>query len=192
MAALATSADLTRFGYTPPANADALLDRASVRIRLAAGHQTITTDTSTVTFPPSPENIRKLWQFPATALQSVVRADNSEDITSDCMLVGNDLILPRYANCSYMYPAGGLAWYAFTSLSVTYDHGFATLPDELVELVCSVAMRLSGTKANRDPAIASQAVGDVTQTINPAALDTTSGLLPGEFMTLRRIFYYRG
>jgi len=42
MVALATSTDFTRFGYTVPVNASALLDRASTRIRLAAGHQDIT------------------------------------------------------------------------------------------------------------------------------------------------------
>lgn len=192
MVALATTDDLTRFGYVPPASADALLDRASARIRLAAGHQEITSDTSVVTFPPSPERERRLWQFPATLVHTVVRLDTQQDITADCDLVGNDLVLPQYADFDYLFPTSGPAWYAFTAIMVTYDHGFQTLPDELVELVCSVAMRLSGTKPDRDMAVSAQAVGDVSQTINPAALQFNAGLLPSEEATIRRIFYRRG
>ena len=192
MVALATTSDLTRFGYVPPANADALLARASARVRLAAGHQKLTADTSVATFPPSPEPERHLWQFPATLVHSVIRNDTQEDVTADCDLVGNDLVLPQYANYSYLYPSSPPAWYAFTSVTVTYDHGFQALPDELVELVCAVAMRLSGTKPDRDPAIAAQAVGDVSQTINPAVLEFNAGLTPGEEATIRRVLYKRG
>lgn len=190
MVALATQADLTRFGYDIPANADALLERASARLRLAAGHQMVTPDTSTVTFMPQLRPRLRLWQFPARAVHSVIRNDTGEDITSQCALDGNDLLLPSYG--SFLYPPDVLSWFGFTSITVTYSHGWAVVPDELVELVCAVAVRMSGTKPDRDPAIVAQTVGDVSQQINPAALGLASGLLPGEVATIRRVFYRRG
>jgi hypothetical protein len=178
--ALATSDDLTRFGYTPPATADAMLARASARIRLAAGHQEITADTSTVTFPPNGERCLKLWQFPVTSVHAVTTNDGSA--VTDYTLVGNEIWLPHRL----------VRFLPFPQFTVTYSHGYAVLPDELVELTCQVAMRMSGTKPDRDPAIQAQTVGDVSQTLNPAALSMTGGLLPGEEATIRRIFYYRG
>jgi hypothetical protein len=191
LAALATTDDLTRFGYPVPANADNLLDRASVRIRLAAGRQTITSDTSTVTFPPPADGVLRLWQFPVTAIHAVSLDDGTQ--VTDYELVGNDLYLPTtlYQWVGYD-PMGFTDAWRYSNITVTYSHGFDTVPDELVELTCSVAMRMSGTKPDRDPAIQAQTVGDVSQTINPAALDLASRLLPGEESTIRRIFYRRG
>lgn len=178
MPVLATQDDLTRFGYAIPVNADNLLDRASVRVRLAAGHQTVTADTSTVTFPPNSGNTFQLWQFPCTGVHAVTAGDGTA--ITDWTLTGNEITFP----CGVI-PVN-------SSVTITYTHGFATLPDELVEVVCAVAVRLSGTKPDRDPAVIAQAVGDVSQTLSPVALDMASGLLPGEFATVRRIFYRRG
>lgn len=180
MTALATQADLTRFGYPTPENADALLLRASARVRLAAGHQNVNAGQSTVTLPiPRHESSVRLWQFPVTSVDSVTLDDGAALTSDDYQLVGQELFLYRHAR-----------W--CRSVTVTYSYGWTTPPDELVELVCSVATRLSGTRPDRDPAIQAKTVGDVSETYNPAALDTVSGLLPGEEATLRRIFYRRG
>lgn len=189
MDALASQADMTRFGYTPPVNADALLDRASARIRLAAGHQIIDFGQSTVTFPPPPTGKLSLWQTPVVGIVSVTLDDGQT--VDDYELVGNDLFLPRsQPGYGFGYIGSYDSW-RYHDITVTYSHGYAVLPDELVELVCSVAIRLGGTKPDRDPAVQAQTVGDVSQTLNPA-LTNVAGLLPGEEATLRRIFYRRG
>lgn len=186
MVALAASSDLTRFGYIVPAGADNLLDRASTRIRLAAGHQTITADTSTVTFPGPVEKLH-LWQMPVTGVTSVTLEDST--VIDDYKLVGNDLFLPRRFAWAERF---GFADDRFMQdMTVVYTHGYATIPDALIELTCSVAMRLSGTKPDRDPAIQAQTVGDVSQTFNPM-FTNVPGLLPAEEAVVRRFFYYRG
>ena len=177
--ALATTDDMATYGYTAPANASAMLARASARIRLAAGHQVITAETSSVSFPPSRERCLKLWQVPVTAVHSVVLDDGTS--LTDYVVVGNEVWLSHIDRAGI--PQG---------VTVTYDHGYTTLPDELIELTCAVAMRLSGTKPDRDPAIQAQTVGDVSQTLNAGAGDYASRLLPGEEATIRRIFYHRG
>src|SRR5690242_11857436 len=91
---LATQDDLTAYGYDIPANADALLARASARIRLAAGHQTITADTSTVTFPPDGRGCVTLWQVPVTGVHAVTQADGTA--ITDYVLIGNELFLPTW------------------------------------------------------------------------------------------------
>lgn len=191
MTALATQTDMARFGYAPPANADALLERASARIRLAAGHQQIVAGQSTVTFPPPPSGMLHLWQLPATGITSIT-LDNGQTI-DDYKLVGNDLFLPMDGTgCdtgNFGYGSVDSSWQGH-DITVTYSHGYGVLPDELIDLVCQVAIRLGGTKPDRDPAISSQTVGDVSQTLNPA-FTNVPGLLPGEEAVLRRIFYWR-
>lgn len=180
MTALAASSDLTRFGYDVPVNAAALLDMASTRIRLAAGHQTITADTSTVSFPCFRDGgFPRLWQFPVTGVTSVTLDDDTVVDAADWKLIGNELRV-RHAG------------FIRQGITVVYTHGYTVIPDALIEITCSVAMRLKGTKPDRDPALQAQTIGDVSQTFSAMYGQSAAGLLPGEEAAVRRFFYYRG
>lgn len=77
---------------------------------------------------------------------------------------------------------------------VTYSHGYtdADMPDELIELVCQIAVRLDGAKTAAGVAMAQgvqqQAAGPFNQTFGWDAWKATSGLTQGEKDTLTRIW----
>src|SRR5690606_17891848 len=125
---LATAADLEDYGYAaiPDEVLHEMLLRASARVRRYT-RQRITAGTSTVTLPSSPY---KLPQRPVRAVNSVATAEG--------------------VPLGYTLNAGGVIEVAGCHdgpVVVDYDHGFETLPDELIELVCSIASRLASTPA---------------------------------------------
>ncbi|MFC4897932.1 hypothetical protein ACFQVD_26490 [Streptosporangium amethystogenes subsp. fukuiense] len=74
-------------------------------------------------------------------------------------------------------------------VNATYTHGLATIPDELLELVCSVAVRLGATAdaTGMEAGIRSESIDDYSVTYASDALTTASNLLPGEESALRQI-----
>ena len=149
------------FDLTTPA-----LRRASARIR-GYLRQDVTAGTSTIQ-GRGPQF--RLPQRPVVAVTSVTDSDGHPvefEVQPGAMLVTNSMDL----------------------LTVTYSHGYdlAAIPDELVELVCQVAVRLGATP---DTPLAqgmqSHTSGQFSVTYGAQAFQSASGLTDGEQKTLRR------
>lgn len=167
--ALATAADATAYGYTLPAGAeDTLLSRASVRIRRAAGWA-INATTTTFRAPVEYDEVR-LPSPPVTAVTTVssVARDGTVtalDPTKDWTWDGAETI------CLLTY---------VETAEIVYTHGFDPIPDELIELTCSVAQRLANTPVGMDAGIRSVTIDDYSRTFAAEARHDAAGLLPGE------------
>lgn len=174
--ALATQADAANWGYSlPSANADALLNRASVRIRRAAG-EPITPSTVTVQLAVE----RRVVLLPAPPVISVTSVSSVADDGTMATLTGwvwdgEKLNLP--------YPA---IVPAPCRVQVVYQRGWTVVSDGLVELCCQVATRLSLTPNGMDVGIRERKVDDYSETYAVEMLDAAGDLLPGELTALRR------
>lgn len=160
---LASAADAADYGITVTA---AGLARASARIR---GHvrQRITYGTSTVALPASD---RRLPERPVVSVESVVSEDGTALVAgTDYELVGDRVDTARTDR-----------------LTVTYTHGLGTLPDDLVELVCTVAARMGGMPAELQAGVQQQGAGPFQQTYGWDAYKAASGLTEGEKQVLAR------
>lgn len=168
--ALASSADLIAFGY--PATAATQLVRASVRVR-AYAKQDIAAGTSTVDtrFP------FLLPQRPVTAITSVVVVSDDGSVatlgTTDYHLEGQKLICDGYRD---------------QLLRITYAHGFATIPDELKEVVCAVANRLASAPAGLMSGIQSESADGESISYGSDAFGGVAELTSGEKRVIDRLF----
>ena len=160
---LASVADAADFGLTVT---EASLRRASARIR---GHirQQVTYGTSTTILP---ESDRRLPERPVVSVESVTGEDGAALVEGiDWELIGDRI------NTT-----------ARSRLTVTYTHGLDVLPDELVELVCTVAARMGGMPAELQAGVQQQGAGPFQQTYGWDAYKAASGLTEGEKQVLAR------
>jgi len=164
--ALATTSDASVFGLTTDA---ASLMRASTRLRSFLG-QTITSDTSTVTLRGP---VNRLPQRPVNSVTSVTDKDGNV-LTADEWTLG---------------PAGTLTVPGHSDLlTVVYTHGYATVPDGVVELVCTIAARLYGTDPTVATGVQQEQSGSASQTFGWDAWKGVSSLTTEEKATARRLF----
>lgn len=163
--ALALPMDATTFGVT--ASAEALI-RASVRVRAYTGQQ-ISSGSSTVTLRGS---VARLPQRPVRAVTSVVDADGQTIPAADWKLLPGGLL---------EVPTTGL-------VTVTYDHGFVEVPDEVIELVVTVAARLSATDPGLAGGVTQEQSGSSSQTFGVDAWRGLSSLTAEEKRALDRLF----
>ncbi len=156
---LASTVDAAEYGLTVT---DASLLRASARIR---GHvrQQITYGVSTVVLP---ESSRVLPERPVRSVASVVDADG--------------------AAVAYTLEGSRIVTNARGRLTVTYTHGMDTLPDELVELVCSTANRLGSIPAQLVAGTQQEGTGPWQHTYGFDSHKAASGLTAGEKEVLAR------
>lgn len=160
---LATTGDATAFGLTVT---DAALLRASSRVRSFTG-QRVSFGTSTV-IVRGPTVV--LPQRPVVEVTTVL--EDGVALTSDeWALSGQVLELPEDEQ-----------------YTVTYDHGWSVVPDEVVEVVCSVAHRLGNTDASAAAGVVQEASGSVSQTFGWDAWKGLSGLTSEEKAVLSRLF----
>lgn len=169
---LASTADAARFGYTLPAGQEELfLARASARLRRAAGQQ-ISSTTSTVRLRVDC-GVAVLPGPPVSVVTTVAKlaADGGTALTG-WEWDGYDRItcIPWWRDANF-----------------TYTHGFNPVPDELLELVCSVAARLGSapTSGGMEAGVRSESIDDYSVTYASDSLETASGLLEGEEAQLR-------
>lgn len=162
--ALATTGDAESFGLTVT---DAALLRASTRVRSFVGQQ-ISDGTSTVT---ARGTLVRLPQRPVRSITSVVDEDDNP--------------------VEYTLSGGGvLEVQDRCEVTIEYVHGFedGTMPDELVEVVCTIAARLESV----DPALASgvtqEQSGSASQTFGWDAWKAQSSLTAEEKAVLTRLF----
>lgn len=195
MASLAGIADAARLGYTLAAGQEeSLLARATARIRRAAGQQ-ISSMTSTVRCRVE-DGTAILPGPPITAVASVVRlAEDGGAAVTGWRWDGRERVHGISAwplasagfYYSHQYPQACRP----ADVDVTYTHGLATIPDELLDLVCSVAVRLgssgSSDATGMEAGIRSESIDDYSVTYASDVLTTASKLLPGEESALREI-----
>jgi len=173
---LATQSDAVTWGYTlPTATADALLARASVRIRRAAG-EPITPSTVTVELPV--ERLAVLLPAPPVVTVQTVSAvadDGTLTALTGWRWDGERLLIPQET----VTPTP-------TRVQVVYQRGWTVIPDGVVELTCQVANRLSLTPAGMDVGVRQRTIDDYSETFAVEQLDAAGDLLPGEITALRR------
>ncbi|MFC4006637.1 hypothetical protein ACFOY2_05355 [Nonomuraea purpurea] len=165
---LASPADAARLGYAlPEGRGMEMLARASARLRREAGRP-ISSTISTVRRRVE-GGTALLPGGPITAVSTVARLPEDGGAT----LTGW-----RWDGMERVHRIP--LWCG--DVNVTYAHGFTSMPDELLDLVCSVAARLSSTEeaAGMEAGIRSESIDDYSVTYAAEAVETASGLLPGE------------
>lgn len=153
---LATPNDLDARNIIVPneIDPDVLLASASSTVREAAGCP-ISEVTSTVTLVGNDWQTLTLPGNPVTAVSAVTVGG---DTLTGWSLFDSDLTLP--CGWSDQLP---------TLVTVTYTHGFPTVPDDIVDLVCSmVAIAVSGGYGTTER-LQSFRLGDYSQTFTPTS-----------------------
>jgi hypothetical protein len=168
---LAAQADATAYGYGTITTA--MFARASARVR-GYTRQVITATTTTVT---ARGPIIQLPERPVNAITSVTDVSdpaNTSALTSSEWSVrsGGILETPGY---------GG-------NLTVVYTSGWATLPDELIELVCGLASRLTNITPAVGSGVQQETGGSESVTFGFDSYNAISELSTGEKRVLDRIF----
>ena len=141
------------------------LARASARIR---GHlrQQVTRGTSTIVLP---ESSRCLPERPVVAVSSVVDENGVTLPVNGWELVGDRILAATPGR-----------------LTVTYQHGFQPLPDDLIELTCSIALRLASIPTALVAGTQQEGTGPWQHTYGFDSHKATSGLTAGEKEVLAR------
>jgi hypothetical protein len=171
LAALADQAAATAYGYGTIASG--MFARASTRVRgytrqqISAASSTVTARGPIVALPQLPVNT-------ITSVTDVSDPDAPVVLTDDeyQLRAGGTLEVPRY---------GG-------NLSIVYTHGWATLPDELVELVCAVASRMANSNAAAASGVQQETGGSESVTFGFDSYNAIAELTTGEKRMLDRIF----
>ena len=157
---LATVTDAVSLGYSLPADtADALLKRASVRVRRAAGFP-ITQVTTTMT----------VWsdgRIDLPPLTTDVSGVTQDGLAVDFDQMGQWLCTP----CGLV--------------SVSLTMGFATLPDGLVELTCSLANRMQDDDPSAALMLQQEMVGQTMRLWKVGAEEAASDMSKAELRALR-------
>lgn len=161
--ALATAEDMEAFGFDPVE--DALLLRASARVRRYVRQQISAGESVVKVFGPD----YRLPQRPVRDIEYVRTLD------------GNDI--------PYELVAGGyLRICSERTVEVSYSHGFEQIPDDVVELVCGIASRLSKTPDSVAGGAQTEQAGGESVTWGSDAFGGTTGLTRAERAELDRLF----
>jgi hypothetical protein len=121
----------------------------------------------------------KLPQRPVTAV-SAVRDTNNNQILFQWLSGDRVQIQPNLDEFSNVPWQGGLKL-----VDVTYTHGYATVPDEIVAVVCQIAGRALGTSPDA-AALTSEGIGSYQYATGGAAASGAAGMLAGERAVLDR------
>lgn len=168
LAPLAVATDLSDLLGLPAytgiklAQVERWLDAASDEIRSVLGQQ-ITRNTTTAILPGVEDYWLELPQIPVVSVESAVM---SGGFVADFRLIGNKLY--RWHGWQDLFFV-----YEPSTISVTYTHGYATVPGDLVTLCCSLAsvgMAQAATGAlGHTPGITDEAIDDYKVGFDPTA-----------------------
>lgn len=175
------SGDMAEFGY-PCADYE-ILNRVSARIRRHTG-QAITEQESTA----RGRSPLVLPQYPVRSITSVTTRAGTVIPTGSYQLNGSILTGPACPGINDFEINLGQNPRDHGWLTVVYQSGWALaeIPDELRELACSIAGRISATSDAAAAGIESRRVGEEAVTFSSAAL--TGGLTDEEKASLDAIF----
>ena len=156
--------------------ANAALTDVSAAVRRFCG-QDFTQSTTTDRLRVRRGQVR-LPQWPVTAVSSVVDTNSNTVLFS---WTAEDIVTLTQNLDTFSFEPweGGFRW-----VDVTYTHGYATLPDDLVAIVCQIAARVIGAPPEQS-AKRSEEIGDYSYTLGAAAAAGPVGLLPSEREALR-------
>lgn len=193
MASLASVSDLlTRLGRdmddTEQARAQALLDDASAAVRGYTG-QEITRTVETVRVTPPRRGPVRLPQRPVndvTAVASVLGVAQ-QFLWDGINLYVGDFVAGVVINLAEAYYDGG-RYYGHRRrqpIDVTVDHGFASIPGDIVAVVCQMAGRALG-RSVEDSGVQQEALGGYSYTTGVAAAAGGLGMLNDERRVLDR------
>lgn len=175
--ALATLSDLgVRLGLDLDGNdrAQALLDDASAAVTGYTG-RSFTEDETTETLTVEGGKVT-LSHGPVLEIVSVeVDGDPVEYTWSSGRKVTIDHV-------------SDFAWSGAVVVEVTYSHGYAAVPADIVAVVCQIAGRAYGTNPQRSGYTA-ESLGDHSETLGSSGASGALGILPDERAVLNR---YRG
>lgn len=161
---LITSSDMEWFGYDAPA--DGITSRASAMVRRHT-RQTVTEATS-VARGRSP---LVLPQYPVQSVASVVDGLGNTLAASAYTLHGSILTGPVCPSINdFEINLAGDQGSTAGWLTVTYQSGWAVVPDALLELVCAIAARMGATSGVAEAGIRQRQVGGETLTFAAEAL----------------------
>ncbi len=184
MAALATVADLeARLGSVLDAigykRAEALLDGASARVRTYTGQQFDTSET-TDRLRVS-RGIIRLPQRPVAAVDTVADM-NGTDITFT-WYAGDVVQLGASVGYPVEHPIMA-AWYRrYDWVDVTYTHGYAETPADVLEVVCQMVLRAFGSDPSAS-GITQESVEGYSYSMGTTAAAGAVGMLADERATL--------
>jgi hypothetical protein len=175
VSALATVADLeARLGkaVTDPIQAQAMLDDVSASVRSYTGQafsRVITTDRLTVR-----RALVRLPQRPVNSVDAVALSDGTA-VTFDWQTGAETVCVGGWeSSCSRISAA-----------LVTYDHGYDTIPQDIVAVVCNVTNRGLGIDPTAG-AIASRSISNYQETYGPVGAAGSTGLFTSEVQVLDR------
>src|SRR3954470_6768383 len=180
MAALATLAQLeARLGrqisdVDEMTRAEALLDDASAAVRSYTG-QYISSASSSERLAARHGYVR-LPQRPARSVDDVVN-DDALDVPFRWALGSEEVQLDAAFYC----PPSQRRVY----VTVTYSHGYAVVPDDIVAVTCNIAARSLGVRAE-DAAVTSQTITNFSESYGPVGAAGPVGLFSSETMVLDR------
>jgi len=177
---LATSDDVVeRLGRAlttvEDARIDAVLRDVSAAVR-SYTHQTFTEDTTTDLLPIRNGAVR-LMQKPVTAVIAV--EDGLGNALPYTWLDGDDRITLSSSGYLNEFEINVLPNSRVAKAAVTSTHGYDTTPDDVLGLVCHLAMRALGTPST-DAGKTSETITNYSYTIGSAAGSGPFGLLAEE------------
>jgi len=181
---LATLEDLEQLlgSSVDASRAETLLAHASAAVRSYTG-QHFTRETTTVTVRVPKSRWLRLAQRPVWTVDAVTDTnDNPLTFTFD----GLDRVrIPANVPSEFSFEP----WLSpVRTAKVTYDHGYDQTPGDIIAVVCQVAGRAYGVKAD-DTALNQETLGSYNYSTGNAAASGATGLLLPERQILDR---YRG
>lgn len=166
---LATLDDAEAYGYTGVS--DVMLVRASTRVRRYTRQQITPGESTAILTGVGP------WLLPQRPVQTVTAVVDDQ---------GKAVPANRWQLCGqHLYVHHG---HVRAPLRVTYTHGFDTIPDELIELVCSIADRLGSVPAAMAAGATTEQAGGETITWGSDAYAGSTGLTSAEEKALATLF----
>lgn len=174
MADLANQSDATSYGYGTIGAG--YFKRASARVRRFALARGYSVDSASFTV----EVRGSVARLPNRPVRSITTVTDIEDADDEYVLEADEYQL-RNGGILETPNFGG-------QLEVVYDGGLASLPDDLVELVCAIASRMANTAAGAASGVQQETGGSESVTYGFDSYTGISDLTTGEIQSLRRMF----
>jgi len=169
---ICTIPDASDYGYTDVTDVE--LAKAAARIR-GYTRQDITSGTSTILLEGTGPWL--LPQRPVTSVTSVVNEDGDTLDSANYRLRGQRLIIHHDMPMRFQH-----------DLTVTYSHGFTTIPDQLIELCAQIATRLAATPDDLIAGAQQMQTGAESMSYGAWATNAVAELMPSEKAVLDRLF----
>lgn len=160
---------------------DALLTDVSSAVRAYTG-QTFTSEETTALLTIRNREVR-LPQHPVTAIGAV--EDGLGNSLPFIWLDGDVVISLVSASYLNSWELNVLPGTRIGKAAVTYTHGYATIPDDIVGLVCQIVGRALGTPST-DAGKTSETITNYSYTIGSAAAQGAFGIMDEEKRLLDR------